>query len=328
MRHSIRIQHIDVLRAIAILLMFYAHLVPHYVDIGEEVHFFERLLSSLAAPIFLFLVGYNFSPSISLKKQMKRVIVILIYACLIDMFIWGIYPFYSFDVLYTIGLSLVFLQLISRGTIAFKIALLLILLVIMLLIWKFNFYELSLDEPYLGESYNAFNVLFNLVINGWFPLLPWLIFPLLGYLAKDINFNHKIVGVSGGITFLIMLYLFQNTVFGTRPFAVEIFYPAGLVYLLISISWLAILWSTKGFFDNSVFKFLNPLGKGSFFLYGLHLLCYHLFADQLIKLGLHKWQLFLLFILVFYFISLMLESLKTKWPSYANYQILKVIFGG
>ena len=163
MRHSIRIQHIDVLRAIAILLMFYAHLVPHYVDIGEEVHFFERLLSSLAAPIFLFLVGYNFSPSISLKKQMKRVIVILIYACLIDMFIWGIYPFYSFDVLYTIGLSLVFLQLISRGTIAFKIALLLILLVIMLLIWKFNFYELSVDEPYLGESYNAFNVLFNIL---------------------------------------------------------------------------------------------------------------------------------------------------------------------
>jgi len=328
MKHSIRFQHIDVLRAIAILLMFYAHLLPHFTENGEEIYFLERLASSLAAPIFLFLVGYNFLPSSSMLNTIKRVIIVLSYACLIDVLIWGIYPFYSFDVLYTIGLSLIFLQLITRFLIGFKLVILLGIIVAMFAIWKFNFYLLTLDEPYIGESYKMSNVLFNLIINGWFPIIPWFIFPLLGYLAQSQKINKLFAVVVGGITFFTMLFFFHDSSFGIRPFAVEIFYPADWVYLIIAISWLLILWSIRNIFDNSFFKFLNPLGKASFFLYGLHLFCYHLFADRLIDMGLLKWQVFLFFLIVFYLSALILDAMKTKWPFYAKNQILRIIIGG
>ena len=72
----IRIRYIDSLRGMAILFMILAHTVPNDPKAFEEVNFIIRLLSSLAAPLFLFLVGFNFRPKekfdTSSIKKMKQ----------------------------------------------------------------------------------------------------------------------------------------------------------------------------------------------------------------------------------------------------------------
>jgi len=322
-----RIKYIDSLRAVAIILMFYAHLLPHYTEIGTSINFAERLFSSLAAPIFLFLLGINFKRTSTFYKTLQRALIVFGLASIIDLFIWGIYPFYSFDVLYTIGFSLLFLQLITRFNNGVKIGLLILLFLATVFLTVQNQYELTLSEPYLGQEYYIFDVAFNLFINGWFPLIPWLAFPLLGHLAQKLSFDHIAIRFFGISTFIAGVWLFYNYDFGKRPFAVEIFYPAHLIYLFISITWLVSIWSNRRILNNIAFRWLDPIGKTSFFLYGFHLTCYHFFADYLIALGLNKWLVFTVFFIMFYSTAMLLKQLKASWKFYANSQVLRIILG-
>ena len=161
-----------------------------------------------------------------------------------------------------------------------------------------------------------------------FPLVSWFIFRLFRYFAQVNHLRQKIDGIFGSITFIIMLYFFQETDFANRPFAGVFFYSPRFVNVIIAIFWLVIIWLTKGFFDNSGFKYSNSIGNASFFVSGFHWLCFHLHAAPLIKLELLTWSSFLLFVFIFYSTYLVLDLLKSKkWPDDANSQILNVFFG-
>ena len=101
-----RLQWVDVLRGIAILFMIPANLST----LWEASHpMWFRLMGSFAAPTFILLstamVSFN-SAKHSFKYYIERGFIILSVGILIDIALWKMLPFMSYDVLYFIGLSL------------------------------------------------------------------------------------------------------------------------------------------------------------------------------------------------------------------------------
>jgi uncharacterized membrane protein len=322
-----RVNYIDAIKGLAIVLMFYAHLLPHYDEHSTFLGLTERLVSSLAAPIFLFLVGYNYKPFNSISIQLQRVLVIFLFAVLIDLFVWKIFPFYSFDVLYTIGFSLLFLRSLAGFNYWVKWGVFMLLFLSVVGIKLFNAYNISLSEPYLWQPYNIKDVFYNLFINGWFPLFPWLLFSLMGHLFREINLDKMAIKIGSIILFLLSLVVVFNSTFLVRPFAVEIFYPVGFAYLFVSISWLLCIWSNRTLFSGTVFQLLSPLGRTSLIMYAVHLSIYHLCADFMVQKEINRYLAFMLFLICFYIIALLTDRYKSKWSFYSKYAFIRIILG-
>ena len=318
---------IDALRGFAILCMFYAHLIPHFMERGTTLFLWERVISSIAAPLFLFLVGYNFNRTQNFMRVFKRSLVILLVASIIDVFVWHIFPFYSFDVLYLIGISLMVIYLIRRFSKLQLLLFIFILIIISISIQFLGFYSINLDEPYLNESYIFSHVLYNFFVNGWFPFFPWILFPLVGFLSKSISFEIPFLKVASAILFLLIMPIVIFFEFNWRPMAVEIFYPATWIYLSFSISYLFFVWSNKNLFSNKTVSFLVPLGKTSLFLYILHLTVYEYFGNYLIQFVNNRFYCFLLFAISFWFISFILNRYKNNWQIFQKSEVLQILLG-
>lgn len=321
---------IDGLRGIAMILMFIAHSIPYDKNIEIENFFLIRELCSLAAPVFLFLVGYNFN-FVNLNKIAVRILITLIFAVVIDILIWKIIPFYSFDVLYLISFSLIILCLI-RNFSSIHLMLFISLIVLISSAYIFGeFYDFSISEPYLYEygDINLFVLTKNLFFDGWFPFFPWIIFPLIGFSLKKINFNLKnsyIVSISI-FTFIlssILVYFEKNYV---REFSVEIFYPATLIYILLASSSIILFWNLVNFLNKKTnLIILRSFGKSSLFFYFFHLIIYSLSLEFLIcKFGVLVSIIVELVFLVT--ISLLLERYKLSRFYPKKSTILSIIFG-
>jgi uncharacterized membrane protein len=90
-----REKNIDVLRGISITIMLYAHLLPFYLE-KTSLFFVERIICSLSAPVFLFLVGYNFGINKKFNLLIFRSAIVISLAVFIDVCVFEIIPFYSF----------------------------------------------------------------------------------------------------------------------------------------------------------------------------------------------------------------------------------------
>jgi len=84
---KVRDLSIDSLRGLAIFIMIIANSAPYIIP--EPHHFLLRLVDSLAAPIFIFLVGFGISKqflenpnSQNFKKNLKRGLLTILIAVL------------------------------------------------------------------------------------------------------------------------------------------------------------------------------------------------------------------------------------------------------
>lgn len=327
LKESRRITSIDGLRGFAITCMFYAHLIPHFMKSDNTLFLWERIISSIAAPLFLFLVGYNFNIVHNFVRVFKRTVLILFVATIIDVCVWHIFPFYSFDVLYLIGISLVVLYLIKRFNRTKLLYSILTILIVSITIQFLGFYNINLDEPYLNENYIFSSVLINFFINGWFPFFPWIIFPLAGFLFQSISLEKPIYKIISTIIFLLIIPIMLLCDFKWRPFAVEIFYPPTLLYILFSISYLFFIWSNKNLFSNKLNCFLVPLGKTSLFLYILHLTVYKYFGNYIFQLVDNRFYCFFLFLIFFWFLSFLVNRCKYNWKIFQKSEVLQILLG-
>ncbi len=319
---------LDFIKSIAILLMFFAHALPH---IGmTEVTTVERTLSSLAAPIFLFLVGYNINPTN--KSNYKRGLIIIIIAMIIDVLIWNIIPFYSFDVLYIIGIFIMlsnFLNYFKSRT----LLIISILTVTISVIYNLNsFYSYTIIEPELSNisDFSIKQLFRNLFLDGWFPVFPWIIFPIFGFIVRSrkIKFDSKIYFLVSILFFSFFLIYCNYEAFFLREFAVEIFYPVKIPYLIGSVSFIYILFKMIDYLNLKPLNFISILGKSSLFFYFFHLLIYHLTFDAVIKLFHSNFYLtFCFFLLIFLITAQLIEYLKLKFNYRNNYLLINILFG-
>ena len=319
---------IDGIRGLAVICMMYAHLIPHYQENGTQLFFFERIISSLAAPLFLFLVGYNFNVNQVFVNLLKRVFVTLIIAAIIDTFIWNIFPFYSFDVLYIIGFSLIFIFLIKNLKQQMILFLILFIVLTSSIIQYLGYYSISLYEPYFNQEYKVLHVIYNFFINGWFPFFPWIIFPIIGLITKNINFEngkHKALSIFIFVCTITIICFYNN--FNWRTFAVEIFYPASFQYLILSISYIYFIWVYKQIFYHKFLGFLTQFGKLSLLIYILHLTIYSFLGDLLISKFPNRFYCFIFVISCFWFILFLINNNKFKWKVFQKNTYVRILLG-
>jgi uncharacterized membrane protein len=180
---------VDLLRGIAIVLMVGANTVPYLLL--PPVPFAIRVLSSLAAPLFILLSGMMVALSRTRKQYplsyflIRGGLVILI-AALLEAAVWGIVPFIDMDVLFLIGISLplvyLFLPLkrpVRWGIIAG------IFCVTPLVQLVFGYPALPVQFPVASFSGAISGGILpaaarDWLIGGWFPVFPWLGVALLG----------------------------------------------------------------------------------------------------------------------------------------------------
>jgi uncharacterized membrane protein len=203
---------VDLLRGIAIVLMVGANTVPYLLQ--PPVPFAVRLLSSLAAPLFILLAGMMVALSREKKQYplssfLIRGGLVILVAALLEAAVWGIVPFIDMDILFLIGISLPLAYLFLGLSRPVRWGILVFLFSVTPIVQSlFGYPALPLQLP-LGSLFDANGgrllpaAAGNWFVGGWFPVFPWLAVALLGAELGTIRWAND-----------------GNTSFGTRKAAV------------------------------------------------------------------------------------------------------------
>lgn len=265
---------IDFVRSIAIIIMLSANAAPYIIAPSSPFEF--RLICSLAAPLFTFLSGYTFAMHASKTNGLKSGIFVLCSALIVDCLAWNIPPFQTFDVLYVIALGQIVLHVVKRIPNWITVLICLVLLIVPTILG--TVYRFPIQDPAWSTFYFQF---YRMFFDGWFPVFPWLAFPILGYLMHEwqalsspLQLN-RILNI--GSIFLIIgiiLSYFYKADQAFRDHYVEIFYPANLIFQSLAIPFcvVLILASSKmrSIYENKLIQSCLMLGRHSMFVYIMH----------------------------------------------------------
>jgi uncharacterized membrane protein len=279
---------IDILRGLAILIMIGANMGA---SVLAQVPFWFRLYSSFAAPLFIMISGMIVCLTTQTKRHglkhfIVRGIMIVTVGAIVDVFS-GILPFTSVDVLYLIGTSLpvagLFLYL-GRGRKTLQwILVILVFLLTPIFQSVLGYTEYPSEYNLWGEltliPAHPTSIINHWIVDGWFPLFPWLGFSLLGAILGDLRLKQKsfrgIVFLFGGIAILgvgsFVWWLYPGQLL-TRAGYFELFYPPTLGFILTAIGMIIALFFIV---DRKTLIFayepLRALGESSLFIYVFHL---------------------------------------------------------
>ncbi len=203
---------IDILRGLAIALMVVVHFADNLSARGESSsRLYDALawLGALPAPLFTFLAGVSFHHWIRKQKAAgmkeraitriawRRGLFLFAVGLAFNFCLWLPEETFNWDVLTLLGTALV---LLASARHLPRSALALIGLSILLLSPPMR---IIADYPayWENETFTYDNtprdVIFGFVANGYFPIFPWLIFPLAGYLVGGANWSGRTLSASG-----------------------------------------------------------------------------------------------------------------------------------
>jgi uncharacterized membrane protein len=281
---------IDALRGVAIVAMVASHLAR---EILAEPHpLWLRVYGSVAAPLFITLAGMMVAQTSQLKHYpvghyLSRGGLVMLLAALVDVLLWGIYPFIGFDVLYLIGVAVPLTALFGRLSPAWQTGLLVLVLGLSGLLRNLWGYPETVLTLLLGESPRELfsqgtTVLQQWLVAGWFPLFPWVFFSFLGVRlfqwrqASSKTFRWHVLRVGAP---LIGLGLFCGWLAPTPPIVrsgySELFYPPSVAFVLIASGMVLTIFSTANLAWMNTNRPLILLGQCSLLIYVGHLAIIH-----------------------------------------------------
>ena len=329
----------DILRGLAVVCMIFSNIAGESLNAPHP--FVLRIFGSLAAPFFVFLSGYMLSYAYekygdSLGYFLKRGLFLIGLSSAIDIFFWKSFPMLAMDVLYLIGLSTVLMYwLLRRSTFSRFIILSCAVLAAPALQYIFG-YENSNNyvNLYINEKFNSgFSpdyavILKRWMIDGWFPVFPWISFSLLGTVVYDRQRNSEysedrvyyyiasFIGLLG-----ILIWDFEPKL-EIRDGYTELFYPPTVSYFLCYFGLVLVIfqWVSGRAFGLSMSLF-RMLGRGSLFYYVLHFACIIFYISPLLKSWGRKFSIgeYLLAVLcvigVSFVFSFLLDWIRKKYPN-------------
>jgi uncharacterized membrane protein len=282
---------VDVLRGLAIAIMVGANLVPFLLL--PPAPSWLRFVSSLAAPLFIFLSGMMVALSCRMKHHtfsyfLVRGGFVILVAALLDLVVGGVVPFIDMDVLYLIGISLPLAYLFLSLSLRARAGVVLIILAAtpLLQAWA-GYIPLPLAIPLTvlqgGGMFPAVPAIAGQwFIDGWFPLFPWLAISLLGAQAGSfrwqqggiIPFARRDIAALAGTTLVlgaVLWSLFPGPML-TRFGFIEVFYPPALAFILLVTGIIFCLFVLADCLPLGmpVFDPLRALGECSLAIYILH----------------------------------------------------------
>jgi uncharacterized membrane protein len=276
---------IDILRGLAIFTMVAANMSAHSLIPPHEFMF--RLYGSVAAPLFIFLSGMMVSHTTLVKSHgpwyyFKRCLAVLAVAAFIDTFLWRVAPVSTFDVLYIIAVSAPIIYFFNKLHLAIQILLAASCIGLAPVLQYYFGYldypvEISLAEQSIAELVNV-PVLHQFLIDGWFPVFPWLGVAMAGAIVGRLKLQKNfvtgytivIVGIAA-LTAGVILWVIQDPILMEREGYSELFYPPTVGYMLCMLgSILVLIRIIYGIPVLVKVSFLSSLGKSSLLVYLLH----------------------------------------------------------
>jgi uncharacterized membrane protein len=183
-----RYTSIDVLRTMAIFMMVL-------------VHFLENLAGAtwspagLGAPMFGFLVGVSYQLWVhsQVKKDrsedeinrasLRRGLFVFGVGFVFNIAVWLPADTFNWDVLTLIGTALVLIGWLRDTPDIVPVALCMVLFVMAPILRIETAYQLYWQDGYFDLDWKLNEIVLGYLVNGYFPVFPWLIFPLVGLLV-------------------------------------------------------------------------------------------------------------------------------------------------
>jgi hypothetical protein len=276
----------DLLKGFAVFLIIPIHILESFIDYPGRESFFGKTLLLLggpvAVPIFMMVMGYFVSISKKSWKQLFfRGILIFILGFLLNVGLnfhlllkiqfadWQLDPFqyiFGVDIFYLAGLSIILLAVLKRIKKGQQWIVLSLILFISMSTSYFNKILMVTDRnyilPFIGGEYSW----------SYFPLFPWLTYPLVGFLFQKTEFRirqfiqkKKTVSIAILSSILILVVLFSQFGVKTTIKLPEYYHHTFSFFLWamgVDVLWLTLLWFiAKKFSEFPVIIFLRWLGK-------------------------------------------------------------------
>lgn len=335
---------IDTLRGVAIFTMVGADLAASAL---QQPHpFWVRLYGTFAAPMFILLSGFMVSyttkrKNYQFKHFLVRGLMLITTAALLDVLVFGNYPFTSVDVLSLIGVSYPLAYIFQRMKTFPQLLLVTgIFSLTPLLQNVLGYTDYPTDIPLFGAESepvaNQTSILNHWFVDGWFPLFPWLGFSFLGvYFAKlrqfYTSFAHSHILIRGGAVFAVgaVIWWFHPGKLLVRDGYSELFYPPTIGYILVAIGLITMLFCLSDYNSSlTIYKPLQTLGQSSLFIYILHyvIITYwiaNLLPDSNLAIFL---GIYLVLIALLLLVAYGLRSLKLRWRNCPY--VIKFLIGG
>ncbi|UCE94380.1 MAG: DUF1624 domain-containing protein [Flavobacteriaceae bacterium] len=335
---SSRIESIDILRGLVMVLMALDH-VRGYFHLGAFLYdpmdlttttpflFLTRYVTHFCAPVFVFLTGtsaslYGQSRS---KKQLSRFLFTrglwLIFVEIVLMnFLWWFDPEYRFinlQVIWAIGMCMVFLSVLIYLPYKWLLALALIVVFGHNSLDSINASGHSFDSIlwYIFHQQEYLPIVENRVIGFSYPILPWIGVMALGYnfgflyrKGFDAIVRKRYLIFLGLSTIILFLFIRFINVYGDpgtwssqKDFLFTWFsfinvnkYPPSLLYILITIGPTFLVLYFIEDIKSKITDVLIVFGRVPFFYYVLHVFLIH-FAALLTLIALGKdWKLMII----------------------------------
>lgn len=279
---------IDALRGIAIVLMILANFAGEHLLFPHPM--LLRILGSLAAPIFTVLCGFMLGVAKEKKQAgfgyfFKRSGIVLGVALGVDVLIWRAIPFLSVDVLPLIGVGILLVYFLLKLPRFLQWGLCLGMLVLTPYLQQHLGYiavPTFIEFSHLTPLPSLQVLLNHWIVDGWFPLFPWLSCLLFGAMLVPLKDRYdglkwaKKLGVFVGISSAFV----ASCVYGVLHLGVqlvrdnysELFYPPTIGFM-VSMMLMVVLGVLvlEPIAHRRWFSPFRILGRQPLLLYVLHL---------------------------------------------------------
>ncbi|MGC8814780.1 MAG: heparan-alpha-glucosaminide N-acetyltransferase domain-containing protein [bacterium] len=321
-------KRIDIIVGIAVFFMILANFSPYFIN---EPSFIFRLFYSIVAPIFIIFSNFTITYNYYFKKYsyfyyFKRGLYIIMWAIFVDCFIYKIFPFNSFGVLYIIGFSII----INSFFLKLSPFLIFIISNFIFILTPFLHIKLGYNKTPFEANLFDFNSFYfilknyslkHFLIDGYFPIFPFLGIALTGIFFFDLYYNKREIFFKKSL-FLISLLIFlflslklyniKDMLF-IRGGSAGLFYPPTIYFIYWSLSLVFVLFylllniPDSILNNNKFFIFLTNLGKNALFIYVFHLFFaeyFFKFIENFFKIHNTKFSLF--YLILFYILFLII----------------------
>jgi len=243
-RAATRLVSIDVLRAVAIVLMTLVHFVEnlagsHDIESGPFIgaNRYWWMPTGFAAPLFTFLSGVSYrlwadaqaargrdTEEIS-KITVRRGLFLILFGLLFNVLVWLPEDIFNWDILTLIGTAMLALDVARRTSPAVPAVACGLLIALAPTLRAVADYRSFWQAGYFDYEFTLGDVLLGYLATGYFPVFPWLAMPLAGYLAAPAIYGRRqgqgvgSVAAAGGLVVAAAV-----AVMAARPLV-----PAGLV---------------------------------------------------------------------------------------------------
>lgn len=260
---------------------------------------------------------------------LKRGAVLLAIAALLDMLVWQVVPFTAVDVLYLIGVSLplTYLSLRLPRVLGWMSAIgIFVAAEAMRRLFGYTDYPTTITL--MGELYvtptQPTSILQHWIVDGWFPMLPWLGFALFGAQweyarrpgSNDRNRRTLLIGMALVDAGWIWWRLVPAGML-TRGDYSEVFYPATLPFIATAIGVVLVLFGIVDRFGGNVcWQPFRVLGESALAMYVLHFIVIRFVLAEIFEdetLGSFA-VLYALMLAILGVCGIALRSLKGVWP--------------